>query len=68
MKIKMVNNPIKQNGEFKFNRLKNFPISFLAICLGLIGFTLAWQKAEIILKLPILISNYLLYFILLYLL
>ena len=50
------------NKERKLNRLKNFPISFLAICLGLIGFTLAWQKAEIILKLPILISNYLLYF------
>ncbi len=57
-------NKIKE--EFKeidnFNRLKNFSISFLGICLGLIGFTLAWQKAEIILKLPILISNYLLYF------
>jgi len=47
---------------YRFNRLKNFPISFLAICLGLIGFTLAWQKAEHILKLPIFVSNYLLYF------
>lgn len=44
------------------SRLKNFPISFLAICLGLIGFTLAWQKAEHVLKLPFIISNYLLYF------
>jgi len=43
------------------SRLKNFPISFLAICLGLIGFTLAWQKAEHILELPFSISNYLLY-------
>lgn len=44
------------------NRLKNFPISFLAICLGLIGFALAWQKAEIILQLPVILSTYLLYF------
>jgi len=43
-------------------RLKYFSVSFLAICLGLVGFTLAWQKAENILKLPITISNYLLYF------
>lgn len=48
--------------EIEFTRLKNFPISFLAICLGLIGFTLAWQKAEHILKLPFTISNYLLFF------
>jgi len=27
-------------------RLKNFPISFYAIVLGLAGFTVAWQKAE----------------------
>ncbi len=50
------------NSHYKFERLKNFPISFLAICLGLIGFTLAWQKAEDILHLPFIISNYLLYF------
>ncbi len=49
-------------GEYKFNRLKNFPISSLGICLGLIGFTLAWQKAEHILKLPFIFSNYLLCF------
>ena len=48
--------------KYKINRLKNFPISFLAICLGLIGFVLAWQKAEHILKLPFSISHYLLYF------
>lgn len=48
--------------EYKFNRLKNFPISSLGICLGLIGFTLAWQKAEQILKFPFIFSNYLLYF------
>ena len=50
------------NKELEFNRLKNFPISFLAICLGLIGFTLAWQKAEHILHLPFVISNCILYF------
>ena len=27
-------------------RLKNFPVSFYAITLGLAGFTIAWQKAE----------------------
>jgi len=58
----MPNKLTNQNTKFEFNRLKNFPISFLAICLGLIGFTLAWQKAEGILKLPFIISNYLLYF------
>lgn len=47
---------------YKFDRLKNFPISFLAVCLGLIGFTLAWQKAEQILKLPFILSKGLLYF------
>ncbi len=53
------------NNNSKSNRLKNFPISFLAICLGLIGFTLAWQKAEHILNLSFSISNYILYFSLL---
>lgn len=42
-------------------RIKHFPISSLAICLGLIGFTLAWQKAEHILHLPFTISNHILY-------
>lgn len=46
----------------KSSRLKNFSISFLAICLGFIGFTLAWQKAEHILNLDLEISIYLLYF------
>jgi len=31
-------------------RLKNFPISFYSITLGLAGFTVAWQKAEQLLK------------------
>lgn len=52
----------KLNRLYEFNRLSNFPVSFLAVCLGLIGFTLAYQKAEHILKLPFVISNYLLYF------
>jgi len=51
----------KTLGLKEISRLKNFPISFLAICLGLIGFTLAWQKAEHILEIPFAISNYLLY-------
>ena len=48
--------------EYDLNRLKNFPVSFLAIGLGLIGFTLAWQKAEEILHIPVSLSPYLLYF------
>jgi len=58
----MIDESTNHENKYQFNRLKNFPISFLAICLGLIGFTLAWQKAEGILKLPFTISNYLLYF------
>ncbi|MBN2532900.1 MAG: hypothetical protein JXB88_08415 [Spirochaetales bacterium] len=46
-------NKEKNNPGFKFDQIKFFPISFLAICLGLIGFTLAWQKAEQILRLPL---------------
>ncbi|MEA2097877.1 MAG: SLAC1 anion channel family protein [Patescibacteria group bacterium] len=53
---------MKFNKKNDFNRLENFSISFLGVCLGLIGFTLAWQKAEQILKLQFTISNYLLYF------
>ena len=52
----------KPNEEYKINKLKYFPVSFLAVCLGLIGFVLTWQKAEHILNLPFSISNYLLYF------
>ncbi|MBN2109677.1 MAG: SLAC1 anion channel family protein [Methanosarcinaceae archaeon] len=51
----------EEGGICEVSRLKNFPNSFLAICLGLIGFTLAWQRAETILILPFTISNYLLY-------
>jgi hypothetical protein len=55
---------VEANNTYNLNeitRLKNFPISFLAICPGLIGFTLAWQKAEHILSLPFSLSNYLLF-------
>jgi tellurite resistance protein len=47
--------------KYHFNRLKNFPISFLSIALGLIGFTLAWQKAEEILHIPVSATLILLY-------
>jgi tellurite resistance protein len=47
--------------NIELNRLRNFPISFLGMTLGLIGFTLAWQKAEHILKLPFSFSPYLLW-------
>jgi len=40
-------------------RLKHFPISFLAVPLGLLGFTLAYQKAEEVLACPVALSNYL---------
>lgn len=55
-------NKKKYNSFYKFDRIKFFPISLVVICLGLIGFTLAWQKAEQILNLPFIISNYFLYF------
>lgn len=54
-------NTRNEEGLQKITRLKNFPISFLAISLGLIGFTLAWQKAEHILQIPFSLSVYLLY-------
>ncbi|MBN2534720.1 MAG: SLAC1 anion channel family protein [Spirochaetales bacterium] len=57
-----MSNKENHNSTYRFDRIKYFPVSFLAICLGLIGFTLAWQKTEQILKLPFIISNYLLYF------
>jgi len=42
-------------------RLNNFPISFFAIILGMSGFTLAFQRAEKILKLSFEASGYLLW-------
>ena len=60
--FKMTNTECDITETYKIDRLKNFPISFLAIGLGLIGFTLAWQKAEQILGMPFAASTYLLYF------
>jgi tellurite resistance protein len=42
-------------------RLKNFPISFFAMILGMSGFSIAFQKAETILGLPVTVSPYLLF-------
>lgn len=58
----MSDETVSATESYSMSRLKNFPVSFLAICLGMIGFTLAWQKAETILQLPIAISGFLLYF------
>lgn len=41
-------------------RIKCFPISFFSVILGMSGFTIAFQKAEEILKIPIHISSYIL--------
>ncbi len=38
-------------------RLKYFPVSFFSVILGLAGFTIAWQKAEGVLKSPIHLSS-----------
>ncbi|HHH52215.1 MAG TPA: C4-dicarboxylate ABC transporter [Bacteroidetes bacterium] len=37
-------------------RIKNFPVSFFSVILGLAGFTIALQKAELILNIPINLS------------
>jgi tellurite resistance protein len=42
------------------SRLKNFPISWFAMIMGLSGFTIAWSRAEHILHLPFAISPLLL--------
>jgi tellurite resistance protein len=41
-------------------RLKNFPVSWFAIIMGMAGLTIAWNKAEAELKVPWIISCYLL--------
>jgi tellurite resistance protein len=62
-KRKMENNSKEEFKEvYVVSRLMNFPISFLGVSLGLVGFTLAWQKAEQILQLHFSIGTYLLYF------
>lgn len=52
----------REKKECALSRLKNFPVSFFGLCLGLIGFTLAWQKAEEIFGLPFSLSGFLLWF------
>ena len=44
------------------NRLKNFPVNFLAVLLGLMGYSLALQKAEHALGLPVSVYSPFLYF------
>jgi len=46
----------------KENRIENFPISFFSVILGLAGLTIAFQKAEHVLNLPVSLSSYLLFF------
>lgn len=41
-------------------RIKHFPVSFFSIILGMAGFTIAFQKAEQILQIPIHLSWYIL--------
>jgi tellurite resistance protein len=43
------------------NRLKNFPVNFLAVLLGLMGYSLALQKAESIIHFPFPIYLFVLY-------
>ncbi len=43
------------------NRLKNFPVNFLAVLLGLMGYSLALQKAESIIHFPFSIYLFVLY-------
>jgi len=42
------------------SRLKNFPVSWFAVIMGLSGFSIAWSRAEHILQLPLAISPVLL--------
>jgi tellurite resistance protein len=47
--------------EYKMNRIRNFPISFFSVILGMAGCTIAYQKAEQVLGVPIHISQYVLW-------
>lgn len=38
------------------SRLAHFPVAFFAVAMGLAGFTIAWQRAETILRLPFALS------------
>jgi len=44
-------------------RLRNFPISFYSVIMGLSGFTIALQKAEALFKFPLKTSGFLLYLV-----
>ncbi|PLW80456.1 C4-dicarboxylate ABC transporter [Candidatus Woesearchaeota archaeon] len=50
-----------KTSNIKVNRLEEFTISFLAILLGMIGFSLAYLKAEHVLGFPFHMSSILLY-------
>jgi len=41
-------------------RIKNFPVSFFSMILGMAGFTIAFQKSEQVLKIPFNLSLYIL--------
>ncbi len=49
-----------KNNVKKECRIKYFPISFFSMILGLAGFTIAFQKAEQVLKIPLHLSSILL--------
>jgi tellurite resistance protein len=53
---------VKDSNENRDNyQIKHFPISFFSIILGLSGYTIAFQKSEQIVNLPIHLSQYLLW-------
>ena len=66
MKTKIITNENKKQGKKRIyskdesSRLEHFTISFLAILLGFVGFTLAYFKAEHVLGFPIHLAHYLL--------
>lgn len=45
-----------ENNTKKEYRIKHFPVSFFSMILGMTGFTIAFQKAEQILQIPIHLS------------
>jgi tellurite resistance protein len=44
-------------------RLKHFPVSFFATTMGLAGLTIAWEKAESVLRLPFHVSPFLMWLV-----
>lgn len=47
--------------QTQLSKLEHFPIAFFAMVMGLTGLTLAWEKAAVILGLPTIIGESLLY-------